>query len=190
MAVGKSAYLELAVDMALSLRDHTTLPIALVTDERLGNVTARHYPRIFDDVKLLPPRFRRGSARKYGSAEASPFEETVFVDADCVVLGSLDEVFNVLRNHSLAMLGEYLTRADDRRHHGFSTRRLMDRFGLGRYLKTNSGIFAFRRSQALGILEACLVCFEAEVRPRLRCSAAGSGTRSPSESSADGWGWG
>lgn len=168
MAVGNRHYLEMAVDMALSLREHTRLPVALATDETLAAVVRTTFAGVFDHVTLVPDRFRDGRALKFGSAEASPFEETVFVDADCIVLGSLDGLFDVLRNESMAMLGEHLTAEDARNHHGFSTRTLMKQFGLQVYLKTNSGVFAFRRSAALPLMEECLDTFRTEVRPRLR----------------------
>jgi len=170
LAVGRTAYLEMAVDMALSLREHTSLPMAVACDESLAAVARERYASVFDSVTVLAPRFDRGRVRKYGVAEASPFTQTVFIDADCVVLGPLDHLFEPLARHSMAMLGEQLGPADDQNHHGFSTRRLMRRFALDRYLKTNSGVFAFRREPALEIMEAFLRCFEEEARPRLRWS--------------------
>jgi hypothetical protein len=70
----------------------------------------------------------------------------------------------------MAMVGEQLTRAQDQNHHGFSTRKLMRRFALDRYLKTNSGLFCFRRAAALEIMEECLECYLHEARPKLRWS--------------------
>lgn len=171
MAVGRRSYLELAVDMALSLKEHTRLPVALATDERLASVVAGSFPAVFDHVGLLPGRFRVGRARKYGAAEASPFDETVFLDADCVVLGSLDATFDVLGSEPLAMLGEHLTQESGDKHHGFPIRTLLTEFRIETYLKTNSGIFAFRRADALPILEECLETYVGEVRPRLRWPA-------------------
>jgi hypothetical protein len=168
LAVGRPAYLDMAVDMALSLREHTALPVGVVCDETLAVLAREQYAPAFDSVTLLPERFVRGRVRKYGIAEASPFAESVFVDADCVVLGPLDHLFEPLARHSMAMLGEQLTLDDDENHHGFSTRWLMRRFELERYLKTNSGVFAFRRDPAREIMEAFLRCFEDEARPRLR----------------------
>ena len=167
MAVGKPRFLEMAVDMALSLREHTSHPIALASDPELAARSRKLYPRVFDEVTLLPSRFR-ASARKYGTAEASPFEETMYVDADCIVLGSLDHFWGSLEHSDLAMVGSRLTADDDTRHHGFSTRRLIRRFRLERYLKTNSGLFCFRRSAAVDIMEECLDCFLNEARPALR----------------------
>jgi len=168
MAVGRPRFLEMAVDMALSLREHTSHPVALATDEALAARAADRYGPVFDAVTQVPRRFLDGRAIKYGSAAASPFTNTMFVDSDCLVLGSLDHLWASLEDADFAMLGELLTERDNENHHGFSTRRLMRRFGLDRYLKTNSGIFCFRTDPAREILDECLDCFLNEVRPKLR----------------------
>jgi hypothetical protein len=170
MAVHSVHYLEMAVDMALSLREHTRLPLAIAVDDRLGAVLRDRYAGVFDSVVRVPPKFLRGRALKYGCAQASPFEETIFVDADCIVLGSLDRLADALVDSDFAMVGELLTLDDDEMHHGFSTRALMGRFGLDRYLKTNSGFFCFRKSAAIEIMEDCLSCYLTEARPALRGS--------------------
>jgi len=168
MATGAPAFLEMAVDMALSLREHTSEPLGLACDDGLAALARATYGDVFDEITLVPPRFLQGRVRKYGVAEASPFEETVFLDADCIVLGALDHLFDPLEEHDMAMLGEQLTRADDENHHGFSTRRLMVQFDLDHYLKTNSGVFCFRREAAVGIMDECRRCFLEEARPRLK----------------------
>lgn len=170
MATGDVAFLEMAVDMALSLREHTDHPIAVACDDTLLEVASTGYPGVFDDVVRVPDHFLAGRVRKYGSAAASPFDETVFIDADCIVLGPLDHLFAPLATHGMAMLGQQLTRDDDENHHGFSTRRLMERFDLDRYLKTNSGVFAFRKAEGVALMEECRRCFLDEARPRLRWS--------------------
>lgn len=170
MAVRSEHYLEMAVDMALSLREHTELPLAIAVDDVLGPIVTSRYAGVFDAVVAVPPRFLDGRALKYGCAEASPFEETIFVDADCVVLGSLDGLLDALAQNDFAMLGEQLTPLDDQMHHGFSTRALMTRFGLDRYLKTNSGLFCFRKPAAIEIMDDCLKCYLTEARPALRGS--------------------
>jgi hypothetical protein len=133
-------------------------------------VVSARYSGVFDEVVRVHPRFLDGRALKYGCAEASPFEQTIFVDADCVVLGSLDGLLDSLAGTDVAMLGELLTREQDEMHHGFSTRALMDRFGLDRYLKTNSGLFCFRKQGAIEVMNDCLRCYLTEARPALRGS--------------------
>ena len=168
MAVGSRRFLEMGIDMALSLREHTDHPVALVADEEIAAVARETYPTVFDHVVLLPERFRDGRARKYGLAAASPFDQTAFIDADCIVLGSLDHAWDALADHDAAFVGELLTTADDENHHGFSTRRLMRRFGLDHYLKTNSGFFCFRTEAMKPIMDEMVACFVDEVRPRLK----------------------
>ena len=168
MAVGRPRFLEMAVDMTLSLRAHTTYPIALAADEALAGRARERYADVFDEVTLVSPRFLDGRGRKYGTAESSPYEETTYVDADCFVLGGLDHLWASLEHSDLAMVGSQLTADKDENHHGFSTRWLMGQFALERYMKTNSGLFCFRRSAALEIMEECLDCFLHEARPRLR----------------------
>ena len=51
MAVGKRRYLEMAVDMALSLREHTDLPIAIAAD-KIATPTTRLNPKM--DI-VAPP---------------------------------------------------------------------------------------------------------------------------------------
>lgn len=167
MAVGRPRFLEMAVDMALSLREHTSLPIAIAADRELAARSRDLYPRVFDEVTDIPSRFV-GSARKYGTAEASPFEETMFLDADCIVLRSLEHFWGALELSDFSMVGASLTPEDDMRHHGFSTQWLIRRFHLERYLKTNSGLICFRRTAAVDIMEECLDCYLNEARPVLR----------------------
>jgi hypothetical protein len=171
LAARSTRYLEMAVDMALSLREHTALPIALAADDELGEIARSRYAAVFTTITRLPDRFRKGRALKYGTAEASPFEETVFVDADCIVLGGMDHLFAILATTDMAMTGEQLTAADDRNHHGFSTTKLIRRFGLETYLKTNSGLFCFKREPALAIMDECLACYQDEVVRQLRWRA-------------------
>jgi len=170
IAARRSKFLEMAVDMALSLREYTEYPIGLAADKFIADLAKTKYRSVFDHITLLPLRFCKGRALKYGAAEASPFEETIFVDADCIVLGPLDGLFAALDTNDLAMVGERLTFGDDTRHHGFSTSALIRRFRLESYLKTNSGLFCFRRSKAMEILEDCLECYLKEVRPQLKYS--------------------
>ncbi|MFQ5537617.1 MAG: hypothetical protein ACE5GJ_09220 [Gemmatimonadota bacterium] len=168
LACGRRRYLEMAVDMALSLREHSPLPVALVADETLGAYAREHYRGVFHSVAELPHRFRVERAAKYGVVEASPFEEGIFIDADCLIVSDPDGFWERLDGQGVALVGEMLGWEDDRTHHGFSTRTLMEEFGLERYLKSNSGVFYFRRSAALPIMEECLVCYREEVLVRLR----------------------
>lgn len=170
MAFGPRRYLEMAVDMALSLREHTALPVALCADRVNLELASALFPGVFQHRALLPERYQRGRAWKYGVGACSPFAETVFVDADCLVVGSLDACFDALETADVILVGERLRADDDRTHHGIPTRWLARRFQLDHYLKSNSGLFAFRAGPGRMFLEACLQTYVWEVRPSLRRS--------------------
>lgn len=167
LAAGSARYLEMAVDMALSLREHTGYPIGLVCDEEIAETTMSSYATVFDTVAPIGAAFRDGRALKYGVAEACAWDEAIFIDADCLVLGGLDHAFDALVDTPVAFVGELLPRGSNTNHHGFSTRRLMRTFDLEHYLKTNSGFFAFRKAPAEVIMRECLRCFVDEARPKL-----------------------
>ena len=59
------------------------------------------------------------------AANAYAMGATIFVDSDCIVLGSLDRMADALAHCDMAMVGELLTVENEQTHHGFSTRALM-----------------------------------------------------------------
>jgi len=168
MAVGRRPYLEMAVDLALSLKERTTLPVLLAADEKLGALARDVFRGVFTEIVRIERRFLDGRARKFGVAAASPLDETMFIDADCLALSDPDPVWSWTGPGPLTMAGELLGPADDRDHHGFSTRKLMERLDLPAYLKTNSGVFHVRREGGPAAMEECFRCYVEEVRPALR----------------------
>lgn len=53
-AFGNLLYLELAVDLCLSVRRTSQLPVSLFTDDRGEKWIRQEYPGIFDSVHVLP----------------------------------------------------------------------------------------------------------------------------------------
>lgn len=168
LAVGDPRYLDMAVDMRLSLAEHDSLPVALIADDRLAEAARSRYSGVFDHVRVLPERFRAHRGIKYGVAAASPFERNIFIDSDCIVMAPLDRFWEELDGTDMAFVGEMLEGDDEDRHHGFSTRYLRKRFGVDAYLKSNSGVFYFRRTAAVPLLEECLTLYLEEILPKLR----------------------
>lgn len=168
LAVRDQRFLEMAVDLALSDREVTDLPISLAADEEMAGLARERFAGVFDHVTELSPRFLVGRAAKYGVVEASPFEEGIYVDADALLLHSLDDRWDDCDGMTLGLVGEFHTRDSPKVHHGFSVAELVRRFSLTKYLKCNSGVFYFRRESALEVMEACLTCYLDEVLPKLR----------------------
>jgi hypothetical protein len=162
-------YLEMAVDLALSVRRWDALPFVLCADDELAERAQARFPGVFDEIVRLEPRWRGGHQAKLGAGSlvAADFAETLYLDADCLVLADPASIWAGASAEPLTFVGERLRRGDDTYHHGFSTRALMERFGLDAYLKTNSGVFHARRDGGPAALEACFRCFVDEIVPRL-----------------------
>ena len=167
LAVGDRRYLEMAADLALSLRAWTALPIVLAADDTLAARADASFGGVFTEVVRLEPRFLEGRARKFGVAAASRFDETIYVDSDCIVLSDPASLWDAAGVGPVTMAGEMLGPADRAYHHGFATRGIMRELDLRAYFKTNSGVFHFRREGGREALEACLRCHRDEVLPRL-----------------------
>ncbi len=167
LAVGDRRYLEMAVDLALSLRAWTALPIVLAADDALAARADASFRGIFTEVVLLQARFLEGRARKFGVAAVSRFDETLYIDSDCIVVSDPSSLWDAAGGGPLTMAGEMLLPTDSGYHHGFSTRAIIRQLGLRAYFKTNSGVFHFRREGGREALEACLRCHQDEVRRRL-----------------------
>jgi hypothetical protein len=168
LAFGRDAFLEMAVDCALAIREHHDLPVALLTDETLKPVAERRFPGVFDHIMVTPSRYELPSARKFAVAATSPFRRSLFIDADCILLRNVDDLWREAEGSSFRFVGELLTAQQFRRHHGFPTPYLMRRFGLAQYLKSNSGAFYFEREAGRRIAEQLLACHRDEVLPSLR----------------------
>ncbi len=174
LAVRNRHYLEMAVDMALSARAFHRDPVALIADSALARAAAEEYAQVFDRVELLPARFEAGRAPKYGVLAVSPWSRSLFVDADCWVVGSLgDTLHEVEEGPPVRLLGEMLGPTSNRRHHGFAVRHLIRTFRLDGYLKNHSGVFAFRPAETKEIADELLSCYRDEVLQRLRLGKLG-----------------
>ena len=88
-------YIEMALQSAKSLKKHNpNLPIHLFTD-----VSEINSPYI-DSAELLTEPHKRS---KVDCMHKTPFNQTLFLDADTFVLDKLDDLFDLLKRFDLAM---------------------------------------------------------------------------------------
>ncbi len=166
VASTKPRYLDMAVDLALSLREHDRRPVALVLGDELRPVATAAHLAVFDHVIALPA----GYPLMYGKLAtpwATPFERTLFVDADCLAIGGLADLWDRLEGAEFALQGRYLAPGENRLHQEFHTAALMNRFGIARYFKCNSGIAYFRRERGRIIVDACMALFRRSFAARM-----------------------
>lgn len=83
---------------ARSLKRHNPdLPITVFADAPPGG------PRLFDEVVLLADAGKHSRQVKVQCLERSPYERTLFLDADTQVLAPIRDVFDWLDEHDLAV---------------------------------------------------------------------------------------
>jgi len=138
LAFGGAAYVRMAVDMAraIRLRDATT-PLAVVTD-----LDAALFCGMFEHVVQWKHDYASYYECKFDLGAMSPFDETLFIDSDCMVLRPLSKIFELFVGHDFSVAGQNVKtpwwfRAPEKiRAH------LLRDF----YPGFNGGLFYFRRS--------------------------------------------
>ncbi|HTR87434.1 MAG TPA: hypothetical protein VMI56_23320 [Reyranella sp.] len=163
LAFGRSDYVEMAVDFALSLREWHGEPIAIAVDEPAERYIAKRYPGVFDAIVRLPSSLSAGWEYKFALADVSPFPRTVFIDADTIVLGDLGAVLADAERVDFAMIGHYCTAPTNADHNGFSVQELIGEFGLSRYFHNHSGLVAFERENGRRYFAECLAVWRNEL---------------------------
>lgn len=94
IATGKEEYYELARNLLRSYRHfcRESLPFAILAD-RENEHTAE-----FDDVIIFPDGAANSYLDKLRLAEFAPYDETIFIDADCLAFGDLNVLFDHFQN--------------------------------------------------------------------------------------------
>ncbi len=139
MAFGPPRYLLQALNLARSLIvTNPDMPRAIVTDQP-GNPALR---RCFQHIMQCRPERGGGTCQKVYLYDYSPFEETLFLDADCLALRPLDDLWKTLSVHPVGVLGHMMSEGDmwfDIAHYcRLSGKREIPRF--------NGGVYYFNRS--------------------------------------------
>ena len=135
---GHRRYARMAVDLARSIRVRdAAIPLAVATD-----LDASAFGGWFDHVVPWHDRYDSYFERKFDLGRMSPFERTLFLDADCLVLRPLREVMAAFDGHDFSVAGRnrarpwWFTNPD-------AIRSRVDRAS---YPGFNGGLLHFRRS--------------------------------------------
>ncbi|MCC8425733.1 hypothetical protein [Mucilaginibacter sp. UR6-11] len=109
LATGKKLYVDMAVNLARSFwlwNKDAGIDFYLATD-------LPHY--LPDDVKsyvkviaLQPDELGKGFSPKLHLDKLAPAGQTLFIDSDCLIYGSLKPVFNLFKGYSVAVVGVYV----------------------------------------------------------------------------------
>ena len=146
MAFGHKRYFRQAENMGLSLKRHMSdVPLALVTDRIVGD-------DLFDVVIPMKHYSRAGTIHKLDLYDYSPFEETLFIDSDCIATRPFSAELIAIRQYDFTpVVGRYL-------HCGDTDPWLIDlAFALDHingltFPKFNGGIYFFKKSNATQLI--------------------------------------
>lgn len=139
-ATGHNRHLEMAADLCLSLKEHDPERGFAVVVDRFCAQRAKELP-VFDHVFEVDDQ--PGFVGKLTCGEVSPFDETFFFDADCLAVGSLEELWAHLPGRHFCIGGQYV----DADHPGHSAnhpiREICRDFEISRYYWAIGPMFYF-----------------------------------------------
>lgn len=142
LGFGARKYFNQAETMARSMRLHMPgIPLAIVTD--------REDPGPHFDIAVPLVRERgMGVIQKIWLDEYSPFEETLFVDSDCIVVRPFHDQLAALRQYSFTPTCDaYLGQEDQDSFYFEDLGRTMRALGIELFPKFNGGLLFFRRGE-------------------------------------------
>jgi hypothetical protein len=144
LAMGPVEYVDMARNLAASIRVmDATRRICLVHDEAF--LPGERDARLFDEFSFLrsDPRYP-GVMNKIRLFPTSPFQRTMFVDADCLLLKTdVDRYWELAREHSFAITGERRTQGEWK---GVDIATLLSQERAPYLVQMNSGVFCFDNS--------------------------------------------
>lgn len=102
IATGKEIYYQLAKNLLLSYKlfSQNPYPFAIICDQH------NSYTELFDDVILLPDA-KKNYFDKFELLIRSPYDETIFIDSDCLAYADLNEYWNYFKNATDFSAGGY-----------------------------------------------------------------------------------
>lgn len=146
LATGRQHYVELAVNLALSVKHKDRRPVALLHEERV-EVPASHRPYFDVIIEAKGERLLPGLDAKLLLQDYSPFERTVFIDSDCLMVKpDVGRFWGALRGHPLTVVGDVIRRGPYCKFQDVAE--LVARMGLPHMVRHNGGFMYFEKSEA------------------------------------------
>lgn len=140
MAYGPDRFLRQAETLARSLRLHMPgIPLALVTDRADAG-------GLFDIVIPMRPFGRAGTLHKINLYNYSPFDETLFIDSDCLVVRPFHDQIAAIRLHDFAPIVTRCLADGDTDLWLEDVGAALKGVAGTRFPKFNGGVYFFRRS--------------------------------------------
>jgi hypothetical protein len=105
IAQGKKRYIDMAKQISISLSlSNPSISKALVTDS-----TDDELKKYYDLIIPIDEQLGKGYSQKLYMYQYSPFEKTLFIDVDCLVIDSIDWLFERFNTHPVSVIGKILS---------------------------------------------------------------------------------
>jgi hypothetical protein len=113
LAMGQPIYIRMAANLARSFihwHEHSDICFALATDK--PGYLPTDVRRAVDVIQVEKDTYGKGFSPKLHLDKLAPAEETLFVDADCLIAGSLEQVFQRFDGHEVSVVGKFIEEGD------------------------------------------------------------------------------
>ncbi len=144
MAYGPRKFFEMAVNLALSVkRNDPKRPITLLYKDaaEMPDGVEQYFERC---APLENPHLYPGVTAKLAMYEPSPYAETLFIDADCLIMKrDMDRHWKKYGAQDFAISGDVVTSGSA---YGCDVEKMMAATGAGYFIDMNSGVIFFRKS--------------------------------------------
>lgn len=105
IAQGKERYINMSRQIALSLiLSNPHIPRTLVTD-----CTASDLKNYYDTIIPIDETLGVGYVQKLHMHKYSPYQKTMFIDVDCLVIQNIDWLFQRFNHHPVSVIGKKIT---------------------------------------------------------------------------------
>jgi hypothetical protein len=140
MAFGHRRFLTQAENMGLSLKRHMPgIPVAIVTDRNVVHAA-------FDLAIPMKPFSKAGVVHKLDLYNYSPFDETLFIDSDCIITRPFHNELAAIREYDFSpVVGRYLHRGETDPFIA-DLAAALDQINGAAFPKFNGGVYFFKKS--------------------------------------------
>lgn len=139
IAQGHQRYINMAKNVAMSYKlTNKTIPIALVTDS-----TDPQLKDLYDYIVPINPEWGKGLIQKIYMDQYSIFEETLYIDVDCLIIRNIDFLWQLFENSNVSVIGRKVLEGS---LFGMSVQEARQKLKLDYLITFNGGVYYFKNT--------------------------------------------
>lgn len=139
IAQGKQQYIDMAKKLAISLNySNPGLKKALATDSKDPELK-----ELYDEIIPTDNSLGIGIIQKLYMYDYSPFDETIFIDVDCLVVKNIDFLWKLFSGNNVGVMGR---KVFDGELFGVPVKQLGEKLGLSYIPAFNGGTYYFKKN--------------------------------------------